>query len=187
MTMEASSPEVIKLKFAGPNGMALRMLAFHGNQWPLNFERFGFYAPKHYLTQYHPKLNNNANDYKVFADKAIFVNGQSPDAGAANNLFSFLAMRANQSFTNLGCNGNNPIVLTMKNNIVVDAKFVAGGAKQAAQANQAPAQQAPAQQPAKKKHHHKHEHHKHHHKDHCGGHKKHHSGHLPPPPGAPVV
>jgi peptide/nickel transport system substrate-binding protein len=70
MTMEASSPEVITLKFAGPNGMALRMLAFHGNQWPLNFERFGFYAPKHYLSQFHPKLNNGANDYKVFNDKA---------------------------------------------------------------------------------------------------------------------
>ncbi len=46
MTVEASSPEVITLKFGAPNGMALRMLAFHGNQWPLNFERFGFYAPK---------------------------------------------------------------------------------------------------------------------------------------------
>ncbi len=70
MTVSASSPEVITLKFAGPNGMALRMLAFHGNQWPLNFERFGFYAPKHYLTQFHPKYNNGANDYKVFNDKA---------------------------------------------------------------------------------------------------------------------
>ena len=70
MTVEASSPEVITLKFGAPNGMALRMLAFHGNQWPLNFERFGFYAPKHYLTRFHPKYNNGANDYKVFTDKA---------------------------------------------------------------------------------------------------------------------
>ena len=70
MTVEASSPEVITLKFGAPNGMALRMLAFHGNQWPLNFERFGFYAPKHYLTQFHPKYNNGANDYKLFTDKA---------------------------------------------------------------------------------------------------------------------
>ena len=47
----------VRLKFAGPNGMALRMLAFHGNQWPLNFERFGFFAPTHYLKQFHPKYN----------------------------------------------------------------------------------------------------------------------------------
>jgi peptide/nickel transport system substrate-binding protein len=78
MTVEASSPEVVKLTFNGPNGMALRMLAFHGNQWPLNFERFGFYAPKHYLKQFHPKYNNGANDYKVFNDKADDLNPQRP-------------------------------------------------------------------------------------------------------------
>ena len=35
----------ITLKFAGPNGLAETVgLAFHGNQWPLGFERFGFFA-----------------------------------------------------------------------------------------------------------------------------------------------
>jgi peptide/nickel transport system substrate-binding protein len=82
MTVAAQSPEVITLKFAAPNGMALRMLAFHGCQWPLNFERFGFFAPKHYLTQYHPKYNNGANDYKVFNDKADDLNPDRPSMTA---------------------------------------------------------------------------------------------------------
>ena len=73
MAVEASSPEVVKLKFNGPNGMALRMLAFHGNQWPLNFERFGFYAPKHYLKQFHPKYNNvNAQQLTVVGENIAF-------------------------------------------------------------------------------------------------------------------
>jgi peptide/nickel transport system substrate-binding protein len=82
MTLEAQSPETIALKFAAPNGMALRMLAFHGCQWPLNFERFGFFAPKHYLTQFHPKYNNGANDYKVFSDKADDLNPDRPSMTA---------------------------------------------------------------------------------------------------------
>ena len=48
MTLEVIDDVTIKLKFAGPNGMAETVgLAFHGNQWPLGFERFGFYAPRH--------------------------------------------------------------------------------------------------------------------------------------------
>jgi peptide/nickel transport system substrate-binding protein len=82
MQLEAQGPETITLKFAGPNGMAVRMLAFHGCQWPLNFERFGFYAPKHYLTQFHPRYNNGANDYKVFNDKADDLNPDRPSMTA---------------------------------------------------------------------------------------------------------
>jgi peptide/nickel transport system substrate-binding protein len=82
MQLEAQGPETITLKFAGPNGMALRMLAFHGCQWPLNFERFGFFAPKHYLTQFHPKYNNGANDYKTFNDKADDLNPDRPSMTA---------------------------------------------------------------------------------------------------------
>jgi len=78
MTLEKVSNEVIRLKFAGPNGMALRMLAFHGNQWPLNFERFGFFAPKHYLTQFHPKYNTSLTDYKTFNEKADDYNTERP-------------------------------------------------------------------------------------------------------------
>ncbi len=78
MQLEKVSSEVIRLKWDGPNGLALRMLAFHGNQWPLNFERFGFYAPKHYLTQFHPKHNKAITDYKTFNEKADDYNTERP-------------------------------------------------------------------------------------------------------------
>jgi hypothetical protein len=64
---------------------------------------------------------------RVFNDMAILANGTSPDAAAATNLFTFLAMRGNMSFTNLNCtnllNQPNPIALTMNNNIVTAATF----------------------------------------------------------------
>ena len=62
---------------------------------------------------------------RVFNDQAMFQNAPSVDAAMATNLFTFLAMRANQSFTNLGCGGllnvANPITLTMDGNGVVTA------------------------------------------------------------------
>ncbi|WP_063770534.1 hypothetical protein [Streptacidiphilus carbonis] len=62
---------------------------------------------------------------RVFKDQAMFQNAPSVDAAMATNLFTFLAMRANQSFTNLGCGGllnaANPITLTMNGNGVVTA------------------------------------------------------------------
>ena len=69
----------IKLTFAGPNGLAETVgLAFHGNQWPLGFERFGFFAPRHYLEQYHPAYNSNVSDYQQFEDKAFDFNIDRP-------------------------------------------------------------------------------------------------------------
>lgn len=68
----------LTLKFSAPNGLAETVgLAFHGNQWPLGFERFGFYAPKHYLEQFHPKYTPSAT-YKDFEDKAIDYNVDRP-------------------------------------------------------------------------------------------------------------
>ncbi|HEX4222902.1 MAG TPA: hypothetical protein VHZ97_11095 [Pseudonocardiaceae bacterium] len=62
---------------------------------------------------------------RVFKDQAMFQNAPSVDAAMATNLFTFLAMRANQSFTNLGCGDllhvANPITLTMDGNQVVTA------------------------------------------------------------------
>jgi peptide/nickel transport system substrate-binding protein len=78
MKVEKLSPEQVRLTFAAPNGMALRMLAFHGNQWPLNFERFGFFAPVHYLKQFHPKYNSAITDYKLFNDKADDLSPDRP-------------------------------------------------------------------------------------------------------------
>lgn len=70
-------------------------------------------------------FGNAAGIQRVFKDQATFQNAPSVDAAMATNLFTFLAMRANQSFTNLGC-GNllheaNPITLTMDGNQVVTA------------------------------------------------------------------
>jgi peptide/nickel transport system substrate-binding protein len=69
----------ITLKFSQPNGLAETVgLAFHGNQWPLNFERFGFFAPRHYLEQFHPKYNEELEDYTLFEEKADDYNVERP-------------------------------------------------------------------------------------------------------------
>ncbi|MBI5957574.1 MAG: ABC transporter substrate-binding protein [Chloroflexi bacterium] len=68
----------LTLKFSAPNGLAETVgLAFHGNQWPLGFERFGFYAPKHYLEQFHPKYNAEAT-YEQFEEKVFDYNVDRP-------------------------------------------------------------------------------------------------------------
>ena len=68
----------ITLMFSQPNGMAETVgLAFHGNQWPLGFERFGFYAPRHYLEQYHPAYNSEAT-YDMFEEMAFDYNVDRP-------------------------------------------------------------------------------------------------------------
>jgi len=78
MELEKIDDYTITLKFDAPNGLILRMLAFHGNQWPLNFERFGFFAPKHYLTQFHPRYNDEVTDYTLFNEKADDLNPERP-------------------------------------------------------------------------------------------------------------
>ncbi len=79
MTLEVIDDETITLKFAGPNGLAETVgLAFHGNQWPLAFERFGFFAPRHYLEQFHPKYNSEYTDYAMFEDMANDFNVDRP-------------------------------------------------------------------------------------------------------------
>lgn len=78
MTLEKIDDYSIRLKFDGPNGLVLAMLAFHGNQWPLNFERFGFFAPAHYLKQFHPKYNPAIKDYKLFNEKVDDLNPERP-------------------------------------------------------------------------------------------------------------
>jgi peptide/nickel transport system substrate-binding protein len=79
MTLEKVDDLTIRLKFAGPNGLAETVgLAFHGNQWPLGFERFGFFAPRHYLEQFHPKYNTALTDYTQFEDKAFDFNPERP-------------------------------------------------------------------------------------------------------------
>jgi len=78
MTLKKIDDYTIQYNFEGPNGLVLRMLAFHGNQWPLNFERFGAFAPAHYLKQFHPKYNKDIKDYKLFNEKADDLNPERP-------------------------------------------------------------------------------------------------------------
>jgi peptide/nickel transport system substrate-binding protein len=78
MELEKIDDATIKLKFAAPNGLAESVgLAFHGCQWPLGFERFGFFAPRHYLEQFHPKYNTDAT-YELFEEKAFNFNTELP-------------------------------------------------------------------------------------------------------------
>lgn len=78
MELEKIDDYTIKLKFAGPNGLAETVgLAFHGCQWPLGFERFGFFAPRHYLEQFHPKYNPDS-DYVTFEEKVFNLNPELP-------------------------------------------------------------------------------------------------------------
>jgi len=78
MELEKIDDYTIKLKFAGPNGLAETVgLAFHGCQWPLGFERFGFFAPRQYLEKFHPKYNPDS-DYVTFEEKAFNFNPELP-------------------------------------------------------------------------------------------------------------
>lgn len=78
MTVEKVDDYTIKFIFPGPSGIVETMgLAFHGHQWPLGFERFGVFAPKHYLEQYHPAFNEDA-DYALFEEKAFDYNLERP-------------------------------------------------------------------------------------------------------------
>jgi peptide/nickel transport system substrate-binding protein len=78
MTLEKVNDTTITLKFAAPNGLAETVgLAFHGNQWPLGFERCGFYAPKHYLEQFHPAYSDSGT-YELFEEKAFDYNVDRP-------------------------------------------------------------------------------------------------------------
>jgi len=65
-------------------------------------------------------------------DKNLTMNGASPSAAMATNLFTFLANRLSQSFTNLGCMNllhmNNPVTVTLDGNGVATAAMFAAAA-----------------------------------------------------------
>lgn len=65
-------------------------------------------------------------------DQTLTTNAPSPDAGAANSLYTFLMMRWQQSYGNLGCqnllNQPNPVTLqTDANGVVIGATVNTGG------------------------------------------------------------
>jgi hypothetical protein len=68
-----------------------------------------------------------AQGTRLQQDVNLLINGPSPAAGAADNLFTFLAMRLQQSFQNLNCGSfglNNDVSTTADaNGVVVAACF----------------------------------------------------------------
>ncbi|HKS99960.1 MAG TPA: hypothetical protein VJT31_10550 [Rugosimonospora sp.] len=78
-------------------------------------------------------FTNAAGIQRVFNAQALLANGTTPDAATGTNLFTFLAARANASFTNLNCVNlgvKNPITLTLNGGgVATAATFTAGGAK----------------------------------------------------------
>jgi len=72
----------------------------------------------------------NVSQKRTQLDKNLTMNGASPAPAMANNLFTFLANRLNQSFTNLGCMNllhmNNPVTIQMNGNgVAIGATFAA--------------------------------------------------------------
>lgn len=79
MTLNKIDDYTIEFIFPGPSGIVESMgLAFHGHQWPLGFERFGVFAPEHYLSQFHPALNDEMEDYALFEEMAFDYNVERP-------------------------------------------------------------------------------------------------------------
>ena len=72
MTVKKLDDLTVEMHFAEPYPQAIRLLAFKGCQWPLAFERFGAYAPKHYLQ---PLMDRS---YKAFEDGAYDLNTERP-------------------------------------------------------------------------------------------------------------
>lgn len=78
MRPEKLDDYTLRLHFASSNGLAETVgLAFHGHQWPLGFERFGFYAPRHYLEQFHPAYSETGS-YELFEEKSFDYNVDRP-------------------------------------------------------------------------------------------------------------
>ncbi|MCZ6635565.1 MAG: ABC transporter substrate-binding protein [bacterium] len=71
----------VQMQFAKPYPMAIQYLAFKGHQWPLVFERAGFFAPKHYLEKYLPDSGSDdltMASYAIFEEKANDFNTDRP-------------------------------------------------------------------------------------------------------------
>jgi hypothetical protein len=85
-------------------------------------------------------------------DRRFTERAESPDPGAADSLFTFLAQRLSASFANLGCdhliNGGDPVRLRTRDGVVVDAWFAGPGRNRAGGGR--PAATTPTATPAAK-------------------------------------
>jgi hypothetical protein len=80
-------------------------------------------------TTYCQNFVGTAGLTRIKNDMPLTLLGTSPAPAMANSLFTFLAMRFNQSYTNLGCQGllnnaPNPVALTLDGNGVVIAATI---------------------------------------------------------------
>ena len=84
MEMVRVDSYTVALTFDKPYPLALQYLAFKGNQWPLVFERAGFFAPKHYLERFlpdstaAPSAPSDSVSYAVFEQMANDFNPDRP-------------------------------------------------------------------------------------------------------------
>jgi hypothetical protein len=101
-----------------------------------NLYRVGVDQPP--LNPWHNELIEVARTYcrnlvtiappRLILDKPFYLRAPSPDPAAANNLFTFLAQRLNNSFVQLGCTdllhqGPPFELITDQNGVVVDARL----------------------------------------------------------------
>jgi peptide/nickel transport system substrate-binding protein len=78
MVLKQIDKHTIELHFAKPYPIAEKLLAFKAGQWPLGFERYGLFVPKHYLEQFHPACNPKVEGYDLFERKACDFNPERP-------------------------------------------------------------------------------------------------------------
>jgi peptide/nickel transport system substrate-binding protein len=82
MRMVRRDEITLELRFHKPFPLAEKYLAFKGNQWPLAFERAGFFAPKHYLEKYLPTADHSVRrkdaSYAEFERRASDFNVDRP-------------------------------------------------------------------------------------------------------------
>jgi len=79
--MEVASTDsfTVELRFSKPYPLAVMYLAFKGNQWPLVFERAGFFAPRHFLEPYLPGAHAaDVATYAIFEQAANDFNPERP-------------------------------------------------------------------------------------------------------------
>ena len=80
MRLARIDSHTVALMFHKPYPLALKYLAHIGNQWPLLFERAGFFAPRHYLEPYLPgnPENPHSTTYTEFEERASDFNPNRP-------------------------------------------------------------------------------------------------------------
>ncbi|MCD6365295.1 MAG: ABC transporter substrate-binding protein [Planctomycetes bacterium] len=85
MIVKAISDTTIEFHFAEPYPVAEKLMSFKAGQWPLGMERYGLYAPKHYLEEALPVEGENPltpsgekRSYELFERRAYDFNPNRP-------------------------------------------------------------------------------------------------------------